>query len=70
MRGTRTQSNLIDRIASFVPQVGDLDRLGLRESRSTFGSFRPICRWVSGNQFLVHAVGGAEMKFPLLWSKT
>ena len=47
-------------------QVGDLDRLALREACAMFGSSRPICALRERvNQLLIHAVGGAQMKFAL-----
>ena len=47
-------------------------RLALvRAAVATFGSSRPMCRLRQRvNQLLIHAVGGAQMKFALLSSNT
>ena len=50
----------------FLPQVGDLDRLALRESRCDVRLVEAdVLLRERVNQLLIHAVGGAQMKFAL-----
>ena len=55
----------------FLPQVGNLDWLALRESSSNVRLIEANA--LTGqrvNQLLIHPVGGTQLKFALHFSKT
>ena len=61
-----TQGDFVDRIGRLLPQVGDLDRLSLRKRSADVRLVKAdVAVRQRVDQLLIHAVGGAQMKFAL-----
>ena len=60
------QDDFVDRVGRLLPQVGDLDRLALRKRSANVRLVKAdVAVRQRVDQFLIHAVGGAQVKFAL-----